>query len=369
VASVAVSPQAQAPDATQPQSSAIRSSLGQRGGVVKRSDGFDLFYGLVGDQPSPQLGGSATVGLPAGASSPPGAAVGSTSLQQTASIRPALGKRGGVVRKSDAFEVFYGLVGDQPSNLGPASPIKEDPRRGSGEEDASPATGQGPPGEAAPESPWASPQRAASEEEAAASTPGPKLAPDPAMFSLATPASSFAPPLGSASSGDRSFGADLIAGDLRSRLTAQMSKSPVAEFSLATPAASFAPARPADRDCAGPEDDSGDVYEEEPGDLQVRLNAVAHVTAEMYSMATPAASLVPSQAIPELDISTVGPAQGFGELGDHRAPAWSLSSARFPDLFSAGRRANGQGGRDSALQTRLDALDGAISRLKALQAS
>jgi len=123
---------------------ALRSALGRRGGVVRRADAFEVFYGLVGDQPG--VAGSKGLQTPClGTDGRTDAAVESTtalspeipfpkaSVEVSTALSPAtalpqahpvllatLGQRGGVLRKSDGYELFYGLVGDQPGVAPPS---------------------------------------------------------------------------------------------------------------------------------------------------------------------------------------------------------------------------------------------------------
>eukprot|EP00416_Gambierdiscus_australes_P030429 CAMPEP_0171091820 /NCGR_PEP_ID=MMETSP0766_2-20121228/35341_1 /TAXON_ID=439317 /ORGANISM="Gambierdiscus australes, Strain CAWD 149" /LENGTH=346 /DNA_ID=CAMNT_0011549989 /DNA_START=33 /DNA_END=1073 /DNA_ORIENTATION=- len=314
------------------QSASIRSSLGQRGGVVKKSDAFDVFYGLVGDQPG-RCHGSAdstasALPQPASATAAPSAA------SQQQSVLPALGKRGGVVRKSDGFEVFYGLVGDQPATQGSPKPAKED-------DDEAPAdTAQ-----------------TQSEEDFVKESQH-RVALDAAMFSLATPAASFAPGIGNLQSAEMmpTLPENVAAGALLRRLeghgkVAPQETSTVPEFSLATPASSFSP-----QTCSGKrwEDRDGvDEFLEELGDLPARLNAVStHFAADIYSIATPAASLAHGNYQATLPIKEEEPV---------------VEEAGFPDFFRSGNRCGAKLGRESTFQLRLDSLDGAIARLRALQ--
>jgi len=96
---------------------AMRARLGQRGGVVKMSDGFEVFYGLVGDQPVPaNVEVRSSVKSTAPALAAPPCASKPKQLNKNGSVATSLAHRGGFVRKSDGFEVFYGLVGDQPES-------------------------------------------------------------------------------------------------------------------------------------------------------------------------------------------------------------------------------------------------------------
>jgi len=352
----------------------IRSSLGQRGGVVKKSDGFEVFYGLVGDQPEATCGPT-TIGTAAAQTS----AVGNSPVQKT-SMRPVLGKRGGVVRKSDGFEVFYGLVGDQPAEK---STAKDAPEAGGEEEQRAPQDA----GAEAPEaSATTEPREGEAKQDGGDCRSPSKVAPDLAAFSLAPPATSFAPGRGGSSApGMASAAANKLAGgDLNRRLAAQLPKATIAEYSLATPATSFSPSKKVSEQDEDPEADywgdindfpadlgtmDGEPTEDDIKSLAARLQAMAHTPAEIYSLATPATSLAHRQAIPTLDISNVAardPKSTWpAETGNGRGTGWwSISSAGFPDFFGTGQRLGG-----SALQSRLDGIDGAIAKLRALQSS
>lgn len=109
----------------------IRSSLGNRGGVVRKADGYELFYGMVGDQPAPQAQTAPHGGYPTGTPTVRPCVVKNLCGSETVpmpprvrhvppqSVRTSLGNRGGVVRqtngvevkKADGYDVFYGIVG------------------------------------------------------------------------------------------------------------------------------------------------------------------------------------------------------------------------------------------------------------------
>mmetsp|Transcript_113086 Transcript_113086/g.365263 ORF Transcript_113086/g.365263 Transcript_113086/m.365263 type:complete len:417 (-) Transcript_113086:546-1796(-) len=330
----------------------IRSSLGQRGGVVKKSDGFDVFYGLVGDQPAPGVAPLAAASEPSLASAAPA---------PRPSIRSTLGQRGGVVRKSDGFEVFYGLVGDQPEAPKPARKLRGPGAAAEATRTASTgaaALGAGVEGHEAL-------AQAGSEDGAA--WPAPR-APCASTFSLATPAVSYAPASGTSPELPVSAESRGVSG-LHTALAGQIPRS-VAQYSLATPAPSFAPGKRApehEGDAAGgysPVPEEGVSFDagEEPGELP-GLDRLP-ISVERYSMATPAASFAPTR--PPCEAA----ARKEPEVADGAVAAEAQVAAAATVAAAAerlGRRSTGSRGKDTGLQSKLDGLNDAIAKLKTIQ--
>jgi len=344
-------------------SAAMKARLGQRGGVVKMSDGFDVFYGLVGDQPAPgsevRSPVKSTAGLPfASRTKQP---------NNNGSVATSLVHRGGFVRKSDGFEIFYGLVGDQPG------------RAGAGQPDAGAVTAQrcnNDLGEGVP-----------TDGQGAAKAPAADVA---AMFSLATPAQSYAP-VSSHSPG---------CGDLQleereevatitwhgALLNGRAPQQPVDEFCMATPAASFAPVGRFG-ECETAPETHADM---EKGDFTGNL---AHQLEQLGAAAEPLKAV----AAKATERSTTGKAQPTSAVADmlecmgtwkpHRFETHLLKAGAIPEESSPeatpkssnlaaetaaekpklAKQYNSKSFDNSGLHARLSSLDDAITRLKTLQ--
>lgn len=357
-------------------SAAMKASLGQRGGVVKKSDGFEVFYGLVGDQPAPssvEFQSPVKSTAPALAARSPekplsGQRLASRTKQSNnnGSVAISLAHRGGFVRKSDGFEVFYGLVGDQPG------------RDEAGKPEAGAITAK----------------RCNSDLGVAVPTDGqgaarPPTADAAAVFSLATPAPSYAP-VSSHPAG---------CGELRpeerkeaatitwrgATMNDAVPQQPVDEFCMATPAASFAPVGrfgecdTAHEEHAGMEKvvTTGDLAQqlEQLGAAAVPLKAAAAKATEksMTGKAQPASTVanmlerigtwMPLGFETHLLKAGAIPEESSPESSPHKSDLAAKTVAEKPKLAAQHSKSL----ENFGLHARLASLDDAIARLQTLQ--
>jgi len=336
-------------------SAAMKARLGQRGGVVKMSDGFDVFYGLVGDQPAPgsevRSPVKSTAGLPfASRTKQP---------NNNGSVATSLVHRGGFVRKSDGFEVFYGLVGDQPGG-----------------------------GQADQPEPGAAAERCDSDLGDAVTTDGQGAArpPSGAMFSLATPAASYAPVssltpgCGDLQLDDREDAATIT------WLGAPMNKSAPHEFCMATPAASFAPVGCFGECEAAIHREHADMEKvASAGDQAQQLEQLGTAAVPFKAAAAKAAeNSTTGNAQPPSHIDNILQRMGNwkplglethllkdGALLEESSPESSPKSSDLEAETSAEKpklaKQHSKSFDNSGLQSRLASLDDAILRLKTLQ--
>lgn len=363
-------------------SATMKASLGHRGGVVKMSDGFEVFYGLVGDQPAPtsaELGSPVKSTAPALAARSPVKPLSGSSLapkaKQTSNnghVATSLAHRGGFVRKSDGFEVFYGLVGDQPG-MGEASQAEAGAvtaeRCNSDLGELSAVLGQG-------------------------ATGTPPRTDAAAMFSLATPAPSYAPGPSHASGC-----ADLRLEDSEEEEEAatitwlgaprndSVPQRPAAEFCMATPAASFAPV------CLNGECETAITEEYADGDKVASIGD--HLAQQLEHLGAAAAPPLKAAAAQPSESSMTGKVQPTAAISDilERMGNWKPLGLETRPLNQAGAvpekskqknadpaavetaaaekpmlaKRHGKSFDNAGLHSRLASLDDAIARLKTLR--
>lgn len=335
------------------------------------SDGFEVFYGLVGDQPAPS---SSEVRSPVKSTAPPlatrspvkpvpGPPLASRAKQpnNNGSVATSLAHRGGFVRKSDGFEVFYGLVGDQPGRgeacqeVGAAADTE---RCNSDLGDLAPTDGQG--------------------------ITRPPTADAAAMFSLATPAQSFAP-VPSHAPGcemrleEREEAATITW--LGAPINDCVPQQPADEFCMATPAASFCPVgRFGECETAIPEEHEDAKRGASTGDLAQQLEQPRPVAVPLKAVEQSTTSKAqPTSAIADI-LERMGNWKPLG-FESQLLKAGALPEESSPDSSPKGSKLAAETAPEkpklamqqsksfdnSGLQSRLASLDDAISRLRTLQ--
>mmetsp|Transcript_122878 Transcript_122878/g.244405 ORF Transcript_122878/g.244405 Transcript_122878/m.244405 type:complete len:400 (+) Transcript_122878:50-1249(+) len=355
-------------------SAAMRARLGQRGGVVKMSDGFEVFYGLVGDQPahtsvearSPVKSTAPSLAARSPIKTMSNPSLGSRKKQpnNNGSVATSLAHRGGFVRKSDGFEVFYGLVGDQPwrSEAGqPEAGTVAAERCNSDLGDLS-TDSQG--------------------------TIRPPAADAAAMFSLATPAQSYAPVL----SHTPGFG-DLQLEEREEAATITWLGAPMSggapqqtadEFCMATPAASFCPVgRFGECETAIPEEHADMEKVASTGDLAQKFEQLGAAAVPLKAAEkNTTAKAKPGSAIADIlermgNWKPIGyephvlKAGKAGKLPEESSPESSPKSSNLAAETAVEKpkltKQHSKSFDNPGLQSRLASLDDAIARLRTLQ--